>query len=71
MDAQQWCISSGHPFVTYNPWLDRSYCRCGHRQEEGAQPMDWGAKHAIFHGCTPGTPCRCYVTREGKSDAHT
>ena len=57
----QWCIDRDHPFITYNPLLDRSYCRCGQRQEAGAQPMDWEAKHSIFHTCKPGAPCRCYV----------
>lgn len=60
--TSQWCADRDHPFVTYNPWLDRSYCRCGQRQEAGEQPMDWEAKRAIFHHCPPGGPCHCYIT---------
>ncbi|MFJ2218213.1 hypothetical protein ACIQVO_38450 [Streptomyces sp. NPDC101062] len=57
----RWCDDRGHPFVTYHPWLHRSYCRCGRRQEAGAQPMDWAAKHAVHHHCPLAGPCRCYV----------
>jgi hypothetical protein len=60
--TQQWCADRAHPFVTYNPWLDRSYCRCGQRQEPGDQPQDWNAKRQVFHDCKPGEPCVCYVS---------
>jgi len=61
--TKEWCASRSHPFVTYNPHLDRSYCRCGQRQEAGAQPMDWRAKWEIFHDHEPSTPCNCYLTK--------
>jgi hypothetical protein len=60
--TSQWCVDREHPFITYNPWLDRSYCRCGERQAAGAQPMDEAAKRSIFHHCKPGGPCQCYAT---------
>ncbi|MCX4911887.1 hypothetical protein [Streptomyces sp. NBC_00878] len=60
--TQQWCDGQQHPFVTFNPWLNRSYCRCGQRQKEGEQPMDWQAKRELFHCCQPGGPCGCYVS---------
>jgi hypothetical protein len=56
----EWCEERGHPFVTYNPLLDRSYCRCGDRQVPGELPMDWQAKREVFHSCGSGE-CRCYV----------
>ena len=59
----EWCVSRGHPFVTYNPQLDRTYCRCGERQEAGGQPVDWRAKWEIFHDHEPGTPCNCYLPK--------
>jgi hypothetical protein len=59
--TQQWCRDRSHPFVTYNPWLDRSYCRCGNRQKSGDQSQDHDAKRAVFHNCEPGDPCRCYL----------
>jgi hypothetical protein len=62
--TEQWCVDRDHPFVTYNPWLDRSYCRCGQRQESGEQPMDWAAKRTIFHSCELGGHCGCYATAE-------
>jgi len=60
-ETTQWCAKKAHPFMTYNPWLDRSYCRCGERQEPGEQAMDWEAKRDVFHSCPPGGPCNCYV----------
>lgn len=60
--TRQWCTERGHPFITYNPWLDRSYCRCGHRQEPGDRSQDWNAKYELFHDHKPGTLCRCYVS---------
>lgn len=60
--TQQWCEDRSHPFVTYNPWLDRSYCRCGKRQEASDQPQDEDAKRQVFHHCKPEGPCRCYAT---------
>lgn len=59
--THQWCSDRGHPFVTYNPWTDRSYCRCGKRQEAGGQPQDWNAKREVFHNHKVGKPCRCYA----------
>ncbi|MFD7620073.1 hypothetical protein [Streptomyces sp. NPDC059802] len=62
-ETAEWCTSRDHPYVTYNPLLARSYCRCGHRQESGAQPVDWEAKHEMFHSHPPSAPCRCYLPR--------
>jgi hypothetical protein len=59
--TQEWCQARRHPFITYNPWDDRSHCRCGQRQEQGEKPMDWQAKREIFHACQPGEPCDCYA----------
>lgn len=58
--TRRWCSDREHPLITYNPLLNRTYCRCGHRQEPGQQPMDWDAKHEIFHACSLGDSCRCY-----------
>ncbi|MFI1312828.1 hypothetical protein ACH4TS_22190 [Streptomyces albidoflavus] len=58
-----WCEERDHPYLTYNPWLDRSYCRCGRRQDSGPQPPDTLAAHEIFHTHPPGAPCRCYLPR--------
>ncbi|MFE9619529.1 hypothetical protein [Streptomyces sp. NPDC006384] len=58
-----WCKERAHPYVTYNPWLDRSYCRCGRRQESGKQPLDALAQHQVFHAHAPGALCRCYLPR--------
>jgi hypothetical protein len=59
----EWCVQRDHPFVTYNPWLDESFCRCGARQVPGEQPMDWQAKRVVFHACgsDESGECRCYV----------
>jgi hypothetical protein len=59
--TRAWCALRGHPFVTYHPWQDRSWCRCGDRHASGAQPQDWDAKWAVFHNHPPGAPCRCYL----------
>lgn len=59
--TRQWCVERGHPWLTYNPWLDRSYCRCGERQADGDQPQDMRAKHELFHDHAPDEPCRCYL----------
>ncbi|MFF9785690.1 hypothetical protein [Streptomyces nigrescens] len=60
-DTAAWCKDRDHPYITYNPWFERSYCRCGKRQEIGQQPMGWEAKHEVFHAHAPGAPCRCYL----------
>ena len=62
-ETKEWCVSRNHPYVTYNPQLDRTYCRCGERQETGEQPVDWRAKWEIFHDHEPGTPCNCYAAK--------
>lgn len=59
--TKAWCVKRGHPFVTYNPWLGQSLCRCGMRREQGDQPQDMQAKREIFHSCMPGGTCRCYA----------
>ena len=62
--TREWCVARDHPWVTHNPQADRSYCRCGERQEKGDQPMDWDAKRAVFHDHPPGAPCRCYLPKK-------
>lgn len=57
----EWCVEREHPWLTFNPWLNRSYCRCGERQAEGEQPQDMRAKHDLFHDHAPGEPCACYL----------
>lgn len=63
VETLEWCRKRQHPWVTYNADLDRTYCRCGERQAEGEQPMNWDAKWEIFHGHPRGTPCRCYLNK--------
>jgi hypothetical protein len=58
-----WCAQRGHPWLTYNPWLDRTWCRCGARQAAGEQPHDWEADRELFHDHPRGAPCRCYLPR--------
>jgi hypothetical protein len=60
--TKEWCAARGHPFVTFNSSLNRTYCRCGQRQQSGELPMDWAAKRGVFHNCEPASPCRCYAT---------
>lgn len=57
----EWCTARQHPFVTYNPDLDVTLCRCAGRQQAGEHPVDWQAKHEIFHDHPQGAPCSCYV----------
>lgn len=59
--TRRWCEDREHPWLTYNPWLDRSYCRCGARQAVGEQPHDWQADHELFHDHGVNDPCRCYL----------
>jgi hypothetical protein len=58
-----WCVTRDHPWVTYNPWLDRSWCRCGQRQADGQQPPDWDAIAAEHpphaKGCDATKACTC------------
>lgn len=61
-ETRAWCEQRNHPWVTYNPWLDESFCRCGQMREAGEKPMNWQAKREQFHTCRPGDPCRCYLT---------
>lgn len=56
-----WCSGRGHAWSTYSRVLDRSYCRCGTRQENGEKPVDLAAIHDTFHGHPQGEPCFCYV----------
>jgi hypothetical protein len=55
-------VDRDHPFITYSPWVHRSYCRCGERQVDGDQPQDMRAKWELFHDHEPGKPCLCYVS---------
>lgn len=57
----EWCEARQHPYVTYNPHLNRTYCRCGARQHDGDHPVDWDAMWEIFHDHPPGDRCRCYL----------
>ena len=59
-----WCAQRGHPWLTYNPWLDRTWCRCGQRQAAGEQPHDWDAQWELCHDHPRGTPCSCYARLE-------
>jgi hypothetical protein len=63
-ETREWCVKRNHPWVTYNPLVSRSYCRCGERQEPGEQPMDWDAKWEIFHDHPRDAPCRCYLPKK-------
>lgn len=56
-----WCAERGHPWLTYNPWLNRTWCRCGERQADGEQPHDWDADWELFHDHPRDTACSCYV----------
>lgn len=67
-ETPRWCRERGHPWVTYNPWANRTCCRCGDRQAEGELPVDWQAKWAIFHDQPVGVPCRCYLPGKGAAD---
>ncbi|MFH8805276.1 hypothetical protein ACH4F6_38005 [Streptomyces sp. NPDC017936] len=60
-ETRRWCEDRGHPFVTYNPWTDRSYCRCGVQQAAGEREQDMDAKWEMFHGHPRGERCRCYL----------
>lgn len=59
--TRAWCAERGHPFVTYNPWLGSTWCRCGKRREQGEQPLDERAQWDMFHDHAPGAPCRCFL----------
>jgi hypothetical protein len=59
--TRAWCEDRGHPFITYNPWMGWSFCRCGERREQGDHPQDMQAKRDLFHDHPVGAPCRCYL----------
>lgn len=61
-----WCVARNHPWVTYNPWLDQTFCRCGERMAEGRGDLDLRAIHETHHTCGWATAgrCRCYVTSD-------
>lgn len=61
-----WCAKRNHPLVTFNPWVPRTYCRCGQVQVVGEQPVDWQALHETHHTCEYGKPetCRCYTSTD-------
>ena len=67
ISTHEWCTTRDHPWVTYNAWLDHTWCRCGQRHTEGEQPVDWTAKRQQFHSCAEGGPCRCYLEDERES----
>ena len=56
-----WCAERGHPWSTYNASLDRSYCRCGTRQENGEREIDMDAIWDLFHDHPRAAPCACYT----------
>jgi hypothetical protein len=69
-----WCAERGHPFQTYNPWLDASVCRCGEAYMDGeyeATDATWRAMHETFHACEYSSgPCGCYArTAQASLDA--
>ena len=70
MDAtQQWCADRRHPWSTYNPWLDRSYCRCGARQVTGQRRIDLDAVAETFTcRCDATSECRCARTAAPKEE---
>lgn len=60
-DTVAWCEARNHPWSTYNPWLDRTWCRCGARVADGHQPIDFRTLHEEDHTCDYDRPetCRC------------
>jgi hypothetical protein len=60
-ETREWCEQRGHPLITYNPWLDKTFCRCGVVVLDGEQPQDMRAKSELFHDHAPGDRCRCYL----------
>lgn len=38
-----WCVQRGHPWVTYSPWTDATFCRCREKREPGESPIDMQA----------------------------
>ena len=39
-----WCAERDHPLVTYNPWMQQTWCQCGDVRLDGIHPVDWDAK---------------------------
>ena len=35
------CAQRDHPWSAYNPWSDRTWCRCGQRQTAGEPATGW------------------------------
>jgi hypothetical protein len=62
-----WCAERGHPWSTYNASLNRSYCRCGARQENGEREIDMDAIWSTFHDHLMGAPCSCAVRAQEAS----
>lgn len=62
-----WCAERSHPWSTYNASLDRTYCRCGARQEDGEHEIDMGALWEMRHDHPPGARCTCYVRAQQAS----
>jgi hypothetical protein len=67
--TREWCADRRHPWSTYNPWLDRSYCRCGQRQVTGVRPIDLDAAAEMFTcRCDAASECRCYTSTAPKEE---
>lgn len=62
--TRAWCAARGHPWSTYNRDLNRTYCRCGARQDDGEHEIDMDAIREIFHDHPAGEPCACYTRQE-------
>ncbi len=61
----QWWETRNHPWSTHNPWLDRTWCRCGARVADGKHPIDLDALWEISHTCDGSQlPCRCHLDRK-------
>ena len=58
-----WCDARDHPWSTYNPWADRTWCRCGVRQARGHHEIDMQAIWEIFHDHPYDAPCHCYLPK--------
>lgn len=56
----RWCEDRDHPWSTYNPWLDKTWCRCGKRTSVGEQSIDLDAVWEMFHDHGCDERCRCY-----------
>jgi hypothetical protein len=61
-ETQVWCDKRAHPWSTYNPWMDRTWCRCGARQAPGEQPVDLDAVAEMFPRCRCDATAACHCS---------